>query len=164
MTCLISLDPNHHYFCFRNSNIMDMLTPYHAIAGVTIARVFLGFLFLFQGYDAVFNIGLKKAITTYQEGFEFQGIPRLLTALAALFTSYTALLCGILLIFGLFEIVALYLLGLNLVIAGIGFGIRVPLWDTRHVYPRLILLLFLLLVPLEWHSWSIDHLFFAKAL
>ena len=139
---------------------MDLVTQYHYLAAIFIARVFLGSLFLFQGYDAVFRIGLKKAIDTYQEGFGPKGIPRVLTALAAFFTSYTALICGFLLFFGVFEIVALYLLGLNLLIAGIGFGIHTSVWDTRNVYPRLILLLLLLLTPLEWHSWSLDHLLF----
>lgn len=137
---------------------MDLITQNHYQAAILIARVFLGLLFLFQGYDAVFQVGLKKAIDTYQEGFRSKGIPRTLTVLAAFFTSYTALVCGFLLIFGLFETAALYLLGFNVLIAGIGFGIHTPVWDTRNVYPRLILLLLLLLTPLKWHSWSLDHL------
>ncbi len=137
---------------------MDLITQYHSLAAILIARVFLGVLFLFQGYDAVVQIGLKKVTDTYQEGFGSKGIPRTLTALAAFFTSYTALICGFLLVFGLFEIVALYLLGLNLLVAGIGFGIHTPVWDTRYVYPRLVLLLLLLLTPPAWHSWSLDHL------
>ena len=139
---------------------MEIIEHYHYIAATTVARVFLGFLFFFQGYDAVAKIGLKKVTDTYHESFGQKGIPRILTSLAAVFTSYTELVCGVLLVFGLFEIAALYLLGLNLVIAGVGFGINQPLWDTRNVFPRLIILLLLLLTPLEWHSWSLDQLFF----
>lgn len=139
---------------------MEIIEQYHYASAITIARVFLGFLFLFQGYDAVVKIGMKTVINTYQERFIRRGVPRSLISLAALFTSYTELICGGLLIFGLFEICALYLLGLNLVIAGIGFGMNEPLWDTRNVFPRLVLLLLLLMTPTEWHSFSLDHLFF----
>jgi uncharacterized membrane protein YphA (DoxX/SURF4 family) len=135
---------------------MELIDQYHHLAAVAIARVFLGFLFLFQGFDAVVRIGLKKSIATYQEGFSRKGIPKALTVLAAVFTSYTELIGGFLLVFGLFTIPALYLLGLNLLVAAIGFGIGNPLWDTRNVFPRLLLLLFLLLVPIGWHAWSID--------
>ncbi len=139
---------------------MEIIEQYHYASAIMITRVFLGFLFLFQGYDAIVKIGMKNVINIYQERFVMKGIPRLLTSIAALFTAYTELICGGLLILGLFEFIALYLLGLNLIIAGIGFGINEPLWDTRNVFPRLALLLLLLITPLEWHSFSLDHLFF----
>ncbi|WP_300662846.1 DoxX family membrane protein [Fluviicola sp.] len=139
---------------------MEIIEQYHYVSAVTIARIFLGILFLFQGYDAVVKIGMKNVIDAYQKRFAVKGIPRSLTSIAALFTSYTELICGALLIFGLFEFIILYLLGLNLIIAGIGFGINEPLWDTRHVFPRLVLLLLLLMTPPEWHSFSLDHIFF----
>lgn len=139
---------------------MEIIAQYQYEAAVSIARVFLGFLFFFQGYDAIFNIGIQKVIKTYQDGFDRKGIPRWLTSLAAIFTSYSEFICGLLLIIGLFEFPALYLLGLNLLIAAIGFGINSPLWDMRHVFPRLILLLFLLVAPLKWHNWSLDFMFF----
>jgi hypothetical protein len=65
-----------------------------------------------------------------------------------------------LLLLGLFEYAALYLLGINLLVAAAGFGIVTPLWDMRHAFPRLALLLLLLLVPQTWHCWTLDHLFF----
>jgi uncharacterized membrane protein YphA (DoxX/SURF4 family) len=138
---------------------MELFENYHYAVGTSVARIFLGFLFFFQGYDAVFKIGLKQVTDTYQEKFGPKGIPRFLTALTAQFTSFTALLCGFLLIFGMFEFFSLYLLGLNLIITGIGFGMNLPLWDTRHVFPRLSLLLLLLLTPLEWHFFTLDQLF-----
>lgn len=140
--------------------MMELITQYQYEAAACIARIFLGFLFFFQGYDALFNIGIKKVISTYKYGFNSKGVPGILTTLAALFTTYTEFICGFLLIFGLFEIPALYLLGINLVVAALGFGLNNPLWDMRHVFPRLILLLFLLIIPLEWHNWSLDYLFF----
>ncbi|HLP53609.1 MAG TPA: DoxX family membrane protein [Fluviicola sp.] len=139
---------------------MELFAQYHFVAAATVARVFLGFLFFFQGYDAVFRVGMSKAIASYEEGFRPMGVPRFFTVSAAWFTSLTELICGFLLVFGLFEYAALYLLGLNLLIAATGFGIVSPLWDMKHVFPRLVLLLFLLLLPVTWNTWTLDHLFF----
>jgi len=140
---------------------MSSLIQNHEIVAVFIARVFLGFLFLFQGYDAVFNIKIKNVIYTYQNSFASKGIPHFVTVLGSWFTSYTELICGFLLIMGLFKYYALYLLGIDLILASIAFGITTPMWDMRFVFPRLALLLFLLFVPIAWDLYSLDNLFFS---
>ena len=139
---------------------MYVINQYHEIVAVLIARVFLGCLFFFQGYDAVFNIKVRNVVATFEANFANKGIPKFLTAVASWFTSYTELICGFLLNIGLFQYYALYLLGLNLIIAAIGFGITSPMWDTRYVLPRLLLLLFLLFVPQGWNALSLDNLIF----
>ena len=139
---------------------MEVINEYHFIAAALIARVFLGCLFLFQGYDAVFRVKIYNIIETFEVNFSNRSVPRFLITIASWFTSYTELVCGFLLIIGLFEYVALFLLGINLIIAAIGFGINTPVWDTRYVYPRLILLLFLLCIPHAWNCLSLDYLFF----
>ncbi len=136
------------------------MNQYHYIATALIARVFLGCLFFFQGYDAVFKVKIKNVIDTFENEFSKKGIPKFLIICASWFTSYTELIGGFLLIIGLFEYSALYLLGINLIIAAIGFGITTPMWNTRHVFPRLILILFLLVIPQSWHIASLDTLFF----
>lgn len=146
-------------FLFRNKlRAMEAITQYHEVAAVFIARVFLGLLFFFQGYDAVFNIKIRNIIDTYQNSFANKGIPKFLTVCGSWFTSYVELIFGFLLVVGLFEYYALYLLGLNLIIASIAFGIITPMWDMRFVFPRLALLIFLLLVPGSWNMWSLDNL------
>ncbi len=139
---------------------MELFNQYHEIAGAFAARIFLGILFFFQGYDAVFNIGMRNVTETYQNGFEGKSVPKFLISAASWFTSCSELICGGLLILGLFEYPALYLLSLNLVIAAIGFGITSPMWDTKHVFPRLVLIVFLLCIPQQMHNWSIDILLF----
>lgn len=139
---------------------MEIINQYHYIIAAFIARVFLGFLFFFQGYDAVFRVKIRNVIGVYEEDFSKKGIPRFLTFCATWFTTCTELICGALLILGLFECAALYLLGINLIIAAIGFGINTPMWDTRHVFPRLILILILLVIPQNWNTLSLDYLFF----
>lgn len=139
---------------------MEIINQYHEVAAIFIARVFLGVLFFFQGYDAVFNIGIGNVIETYQNMFQNRRMPKFLVVLASWFTSYTEFFCGLLLVFGLFEYVALFLLGLNLIVAAIGFGLNTPMWDSKYVFIRLVLILLLLLTPHAWHAWSLDALFF----
>ena len=139
---------------------MEFINQYHQIAAVFIARVFLGILFYFQGYDAIFNIKIRNVIESYEVSFINGKMPRFLIVLATWFTAYTELICGFLLIIGLFESIALFLLGLNLIVAAIGFSVNTPMWDSKYVFPRLVLLLLLLIVPNTWDAWSLDSLFF----
>lgn len=139
---------------------METINQYQYEVAVLIARVFLGCLFLFQGYDAVFNVKIKNVIATFENDLIREGIPRFLIVWGSWFTSYSELIGGTLLIVGLFQYPVLFMLGLNIIIAAIGFGINTPVWDTRHVFPRLVLLLLLLIVPQSWNTFSIDHLIF----
>lgn len=138
---------------------METILNNHEAVGAFIARMFLGLLLFFQGYDAVFNVKIKNIIATYQNSFSGNGIPKVLTTFGAWFTSYSELVCGVLITIGLFEYAALYLAGFNLIIVSIAFGINTPMWDTRHVFPRLILLIFLLSIPSGWNIFSIDYFF-----
>lgn len=137
---------------------MEIINQYHLIALTLIARLFLGILFFFQGYDAVFKVKIINVIDTYQNTFYNNGIPKWITVAAAWFTSLAALIGGVFLIIGFCEYLMLYILGLNLIITAIGFGINTPLWDTRFVFPRLLLILFLLIIPIQWDVISIDYL------
>lgn len=139
---------------------MELVSQYHESVASFIARVFLGLLFFFQGYDAVFKIGIKNVIETYENSFLERGIPKFFTICGSWFTSYAELIGGALLIFGLFEYYALYILGANLLIVNIAFGITNPMWDMKFVSPRLALLLFLLVIPPTWKLWSLDNLIF----
>lgn len=130
----------------------------HTEYAAFIARVFLGLLFFFQGYDAVVHIKVKRVIEAYQYSFENKGIPRFLTICGSWFTSYVELFGGALLLLGLLQPYVLYLLGLDLILVTIAFGIVKPMWDMRYVFPRLALLIFLLAMPQKNGIWSIDHL------
>ena len=137
---------------------MEAIIQHHEAAAVIIARVFLGLLFFFQGYDAVFNVKVKNVIEAYENSFANKGIPKFLTVCGSWFTSYAELIGGFLLVVGLFEYYALYLLGINLIIASIAFGITSPMWDMRFVFPRLALLIFLPVVPRSCDIWSLNNL------
>lgn len=135
---------------------------YHEATAGLIARVFLGFLFFFQGYDAVFKVKIKNIIQTYENTFMNNGIPRYFIVLASWYTSCTALIGGAFLVFGLFTYGILAVLGINLILTAIGFGINTPVWDTRFVFPRLLLIIFLMAIPIKWHCWSLDTVLFTK--
>ncbi len=133
-----------------------MLHVYNEIAASFTARVFLGLLFFFQGYDAVFRVKVKGVI----EAFEYPaGLKHLgfLLVPAAYYTSYVELVGGLFLTAGLCRDYALYLLGTDILIASVAFGIVRPMWDMKYVFPRLALLLFLLVIPSEWDVISLDH-------
>jgi putative oxidoreductase len=130
---------------------------HHEILAVLIARVFLGLLFFVQGYDAVFRIKIKGVIDAIAEPLATTGVPRFLIVVGAWFTSLVELLGGFCLIIGFVKYYALYLLGIDLIIASIAFGISRPVWDMKYVFPRLALLLFLLMVPSQWDLFSVDY-------
>jgi uncharacterized membrane protein YphA (DoxX/SURF4 family) len=127
------------------------------VIAVFIARVFLGLVFVFQGFDAVFRIGVKSVINTAYAPLANKGIPRFFIASGSFYTSYVQLIAGAFLTVGLFKYCALYLLGIDLLLAATVFGIVTPVWDMRHVFPRLAILIFLLVVPSMWDSLSLDY-------
>src|SRR5687768_15547940 len=129
---------------------------HHEIAAVFIARVFLGLLFFFQGYDAIFKVRLKGVIETIQP-LSSTGVPRLFIIMGAYFTSYVELIGGFFLIIGFLKYYSLYLLGINLLVASFAFSITKPMWDMQFVFPRILLLLFLLIVPSNWDVISVDY-------
>lgn len=141
---------------------MQLLQEYSQFASVLFARIFLGVLFLFQGYDAVFRVKVQRVVETYEDLLSGKRVPKFLVVLGAWYTSVTELVGGMLLILGLFEYLALYLLAINLIVAAIGFALSNPLWDPKHVLPRLILIIFLLAAPADWHTLSLDNLILTK--
>lgn len=124
---------------------------------VFIARIFLGLLFFFQGMDAVFNVKLKGVVETIEQPLASKGVPRSLIIFGAYYTSYVQLIAGFCLLIGFAKYYALYLLGIDLIMASIAFGIVKPMWDMKFVFPRLVLLLLFLIAPSEWDVISVDY-------
>jgi putative oxidoreductase len=122
-----------------------------------IVRVFLGLLFFLQGYDKVFRIGVKEVIRTVHEPLSAKGIHPFFSSLGTYFTSYIELICGALLIIGFAKYYCLYLLGFDLLFAALAFGVVEPVWDMKHIFPRLVLLIFLLIIPSQWDVVSVDY-------
>ena len=124
-----------------------------------ILRVILGVLFFFQGYDKIFNLKISGVVETFQMDFENKKIPRFFLLFAAYFSSYTEILSGLLLILGFLRFYALCALGLDLLLVSVAFSVLQPMWDMRHVFPRLLFLIALLVMPSQWFMFGLDKLF-----
>lgn len=127
-------------------------------AAYLIARLFLGILFFVQGYDKVFRVKVQNVYTTMLPSFNRLNMNPSLVKIMAYLTSYIEFTGGFLLILGLFTQIALIILGIDLLIVAIGLGMLTPMWDMQHAFPRLILLLVLLILPEYWNVFSLDEL------
>jgi len=124
---------------------------------IFFARCLLGILFIFQGIDAVFNIGVGKVAMVYKQELGNIKLPNWLIYTGAYFTSFVQLFGGACLIVGIGTAAIYPLLAVDLLIACVGFSLINPMWDMRFVFPRLILLLLLMLLPMHSDLYSFDH-------
>lgn len=121
-------------------------------------RLLLGFIFFFQGYGKVFDIGVNELHDAMFAPMLKDTLPTGITQFTAYYTSYVELIGGGLLILGLFRDWTLYALASVLVIVTIGHGLMEPVWDLSHVVFRAVLLLPMLLLPASWDSLRLDTL------
>lgn len=135
---------------------MDIINKYQ-IAEL-ILRVFCGVIFVYQGYDKLFKIKISGVTQAFQMNAQKNNIPDFLLKGAAVYTSFVEFIGGLLLVLGLFKNYALLLLGVDLIIVAMGFSMMEPVWDMRHVFPRLMMVFVLLILPGEWEYFSIDQL------
>lgn len=123
-----------------------------------LPRIFCGIIFLFQGYDKLFKIKIGGVIDTFAMETARRHVPKFLLGFMAVFTSLVEFGGGLLLILGLFKNVVLTLFGLDLIFVAIAFSYMNPVWDMKHVYPRLILITLLFAMPNDWNYFSLDNL------
>lgn len=121
-----------------------------------LIRLFVGILFLFQGYDKLFKVKMKGVIFSFTVDSDRQNIPRGFVTLLAYYTSITEFAGGALLIMGLFTNFTLYALGLDLLLVCFAFTYMQPMWDLKHVFPRFLLIVLLLLLPESYNGFSLD--------
>lgn len=121
-----------------------------------VVRIILGILFFFQGYDKVFRIGLANTALHVKEEYKERSLPLWFIHFSVWISSLIELLCGLLLVVGLFQDIALFLLGLHFIMLALAFSYLQPIWDMRHYATRLALFLFLLLIPGRDAALSID--------
>ena len=125
------------------------------------ARTLLGIIFLMQGFGKVFTWGMVGVYENVFKSYEIM-LPSFLLKVLAYYTSYIELIAGVLLIIGLFRNYALYALGSVLLIVAFGHGMAQPIWDLSHVFPRAILLIIILVMPISWDKWNLDYLIYRK--
>jgi putative oxidoreductase len=113
---------------------------------------------MMQGYGKVFTLTVPKVYHMFFRDFEKTFLPKWLIWGTAYYTSYVELICGFLLIIGLFRKYALCLLAVDLLVVSFGHGFIEPIWDLQHVIPRAILLIAILVIPSQWDRWNLDEL------
>ncbi len=137
---------------------MSFLLDYKDDIALLFMRLVLGILFLMQGYDKIFRLGLRKTEAGVADAMRVTKLPSSIVNTITIISSVIELVGGIMLLTGFLIYPALLFLGIDLVIVVFGMSLREPLWDMRFVWPRLILLLALLLLPYTCDRLSIDHL------
>jgi putative oxidoreductase len=138
-----------------------MMTP--IIEPLTFAslliRLIIGFLFCMQGYDKIFKVGKNEVIAAIEPSFQKVGLPSFFTKAFLFLTSWIEFIAGALLMLGLFKYISIYLLGIDLLLVVMGMSLITPVLDLKHIFPRLILLILLLLLPAEADIYSLDFIF-----
>jgi uncharacterized membrane protein YphA (DoxX/SURF4 family) len=123
------------------------------------ARAVLGLIFFMAGMYKVFQMGpLEHARKLFVEPYSKTFLP--IPALWAVGTiiPIIELVAGALIIIGFQTRNALILVGFVLVIVTFGHLLKEPLYEFHtHVIPRLILLLFILILPREDDRFSVDY-------
>jgi putative oxidoreductase len=138
--------------------MITLFIPIREINAVLFARVFLGLLFFLQGYDKIFRMKISKVIEEIHAPLAERGVPEFFSAFGAYLTSFIELIAGSTLIIGFATYWSLYLLGFDMLFAALAFGLVQPMWDMKHIFPRMALLIFLLLAPSQWDVVSVDYM------
>ena len=125
-------------------------------AGMLTLRLLLGSIFFFQGFGKVFKWGMQNLYQMAFAPYEETWLPEFLLWITAYYTSFAELICGALLLMGLYRKSAYLILGSVLVVVAIGHGIKDPIWDLNHVVFRAALLIPLMLLPTQWDKWSLE--------
>jgi len=123
-----------------------------------LVRIFTGVIFLFQGYDKLFVVKLNQVVDTFDDEAEKKHIPKTLVVLSTYYSSLVEFFGGIFLMIGLFKPIVLTLLSLDLIMVAIAFSSLEAMWDMKHVFPRLVLVSALMIIPPHWEFFSLSNL------
>ena len=123
-----------------------------------VIRIVAGILFFMQAYDRLFNVRIESVLNSFEEVLSRRNIPKFIQRFVVILSSYIELGGGMMLVLGVFKYLALYMLGLNLLFAALVFSLIKPVWDMQFYFPRLVLVIALLLLPSGWDVFTIDYL------
>ena len=127
--------------------------------GVLIARLILGLMFFQGALWRVFGIGpVGHARRFFVDPFQETFLPERSLWAAGTAVPFLELIGGALVLVGLWRVPALLALGGVLVIVTFGHLVLEPIYSfSGHVFPRLVLVVFLLVVPAAWDRHSLDE-------
>ncbi|HCA82654.1 MAG TPA: hypothetical protein DEP18_02625 [Flavobacteriales bacterium] len=136
---------------------MEYFEFYLPALAIAFARILLGVLLFYQGIDKVFGLGIKRVSETYKQELNKAWIPSWVFPITAHYSSWVELIGGGLLILGLFKVVVLPLIAFDFLLVAMAMSTMSPLWDMRHLFPRVVLLLLVMIVPFMIDIFSLDH-------
>lgn len=128
---------------------------------IFLLRTVTGILFMFQGYDKIFNIKIDSVVKTFSESVKSSLIPGSLLRPMVYISSYIEMICGSLLMIGLFREYSLFFLSLDLIFVAFAFSSIKAMWDMHFYLPRIVFISALLLLPVESDRWCLDALIFS---
>ncbi len=123
-----------------------------------LIRVFTGIIFLFQGYDKLFSVKLKQVVDTFDDEAEKKHIPKTLVIISSYYSSIIEFTGGLFLLLGIFKPIVLTLLGIDLLMVAVAFSSLEAMWDMKHVFPRLVLVSIMMILPPHWEFFSLSNL------
>jgi len=123
-----------------------------------LVRLLVGILFLFQGYDKIFRIGISNVVNATDNPVMEKLFGKFFLRISIQTSSWIELIAGGMLIAGFHRDEALILLSIDMLVAGLIFTLIKPMWDMQYYFPRLILLVLLMLVPGSWDTFRVDAL------
>jgi len=109
-------------------------------------RLFLGIILIFQGYDKLFVVKIKNVVSMFNIDSSKKNVPHSLLVFTSYFTSLVECFGGLFLILGLFHQEVLILISSSLLMVSIGFSFLNPIWDLKHVFPRVLLVVLLFIL------------------
>ncbi|HVS83053.1 MAG TPA: DoxX family protein [Pyrinomonadaceae bacterium] len=125
---------------------------------ILFARLVLGLIFFMAGFWKVFQLGPLQHARKYFLPFADTFLPVWSLWAVGVAIPFVELIAGALVILGLRVREALIALGFVLAIVTFGHLLKEPLYEFHtHVIPRLVLLLFVLVLPREDDRFSLDH-------
>ena len=138
-----------------------MNNPYFTNISIAILlmRIVTGILFLFQGYDKLFRIGISKVVDTFRDAVKRIYFPGVLLMPAVFFTTSIEFVAGGMLIVGLFREWMYLLLAFDLIAVALMFSSFKAMWDMEYYFPRLVLIVALLSFPIGADIFCLDRLF-----
>ncbi len=123
------------------------------------ARLVLGLIFFMAGVYKVFQLGPLEHARKYFLPYADTFLPVWSLWVTGIVIPFIELIAGGLVILGLRTREALVSLGFVLAIVTFGHLLKEPLYEFHtHVIPRLVLLLFIFLLPREDDRFSLDYL------
>jgi uncharacterized membrane protein YphA (DoxX/SURF4 family) len=127
--------------------------------GVLFARLLLGLMFFGGALWRVFGIGpVGHARRFFVEPYADSVLPIWSLWMAGTAVPFVELIGGALVLLGLFRVAGLVAVGGVLVLVTVGHLLAEPLYAfNAHVFPRIVLVVFLLSVPAEWDRFSVDE-------